>query len=288
MKVLVSGSSGFIGQHVAASLAAGGHEVVPFDHPRDVCDYTSLLDACQDVDGIINLAGQLGTTELLGAEHTAAEVNILGAINVYDVGKALDIPVVQIGTGHKGQPNTYAITKAAAEDLALARAQWTGAKITVVRAFHVYGPGQKACPPHGHSQVRKIMPSFLCRALTGMPLQVYGSGEQVIDLVHVADVADVLVGALWGPYGTVIQAGTGKPVTVLQAAEDVLSAVAPTGIVEHLPMRPGEPEAASVVADAPSCPNPWPYKLLDTALWYREMLDQQEVGHGAVREPATG
>src|SRR6185437_10705172 len=268
MKVLVSGSSGFIGQWVSLSLAAGGHEMVPYDHPDDVCDLKALLAACEDVGGIIHLAGRLGTSELLGSEHEAAKVNILGAVNAHDVATQLGIPLVQIGTGHKGQPNTYAITKACAEDLALARARWTGAKITVVRAFHVYGAGQKPCAPHGTSPVRKIMPSFICRALTRMPLQVYGSGQQQIDLVHAADVADKLVGALWGPYGTVIQAGTGKPVTVARAAKDVLHAVAPTGTIEYMAMRPGEPEDTSVVADAPACPNPWPHRLLETVIWY--------------------
>src|SRR6185437_1501719 len=119
MKVLVSGSSGFIGQWVSLSLAAGGHGMVPYDHPDDVCDLKALLAACEDVGGIIHLAGRLGTSELLGSEHEAAKVNILGAVNAYDVATQLGIPLVQIGTGHKGQPNTYAITKACAEDLAL-------------------------------------------------------------------------------------------------------------------------------------------------------------------------
>lgn len=280
MKVLVTGSAGFIGQWVSLSLEAAGHEMVAFDHPNDVADYNLLLMACdgsEPVEGIIHLAGRLGTSELLGSEHEAAKVNILGAINAYDVAAKLGIPLVQIGTGHKGQPNTYAITKACAEDLALARAQWTGAKITVVRAFHVYGAGQKPPPPHGRAVVRKIMPSFICRALTRMPVEIYGTGQQRIDLVHAADVADVLVQALQGPYGTVVQAGTGKATTVTQAAKDVLHAVAPTGVISYHAMRAGEPEDSWVVADAPACPNPWPHRLMETVMWYRRLLDAAQV-----------
>ena len=118
-------------------------------------------------EAIINLAGVLGTPELFGSEHRAAQVNILGAVNVYDAAAKLGIPVVQIGTGHKGQPNPYAITKACAEDLGLARARWLGEKITVVRAYHVYGPGQLPGPPHGPAGVHKFFPTFACRALSG-------------------------------------------------------------------------------------------------------------------------
>jgi nucleoside-diphosphate-sugar epimerase len=129
----------------------------------------------------------------------SSQVNILGALNVYDAAAARDIPVVQIGTGHKGQPNPYAITKACAEDLGLARAGVGGERIVVVRAFHAYGPGQKACAPHGRGTVRKIVPSMVCRALTGMPVQVNGSGDQAIDLVYVDDVAAALADALHAP-----------------------------------------------------------------------------------------
>jgi UDP-glucose 4-epimerase len=179
---------------------------------------------------------------------------------------------VQIGTGHKGQLNPYAVTKGCAEDLALARAA-QGQPITVVRAYHAYGPGQKTCPPHGTGDVRKIVPSFVCRALTGMPLEIYGSGEQLIDLVHVDDVATVLAGALGGPFGTVVEAGTGKPTSVLDAARTVIETCGSRSEITHLPMRIGEPEATRVVAGRPECPNPWPHRLEETIDYYRTLLD---------------
>lgn len=272
MRVLVTGAHGFIGRHVVAVLQARGDEVLAYDHPRDVRWRQSLRVAAADADGIVNLAGVLGTAEIIGAEREAAEVNILGALNVLDVAARFGIPVVQIATGHEGQPNPYAITKRCATELALSRARWTAQPVTVVRAYHVYGPGQKMCPPHGTSSVRKVVPSFVARALTGMPLEVNGSGRQLVDLVHVSDVAKVLVEALDGPYGEVVEAGTGKPTTVLQAAEDVIEHVGASTVVMHMPMRLGEPEEAEVVAAEPLCLNPWPYLLDETIDWYRENL----------------
>lgn len=278
MKVLVTGSGGFIGKYVKAALGKDGHECLEFDaRSGQYVDSRKALEEAvfSKADAIINLAGVLGTSELFegGRDHKAVEVNILGALNVYDVAAEAGIPVVQIGTGHKGQPNPYAITKAAAEELGLARALSNGEKITVVRAYHVYGPGQKMCAPHGDSPVRKIIPSFVCRALTGMPLEINGTGGQVIDLVYAADVADVLVRAIHGPWGGVIEAGTGLGTTVMMAAAEVLDRCnGDQNRKKFLPMRSGEPHDSSVVAKNPACWNDWPYMLNETIQWYREQL----------------
>lgn len=271
-RVLVTGSAGFIGRWVCHALAARGIEPIPFDKPETVLDCGHLYAATSTADGVINLAGVLGTPETFGAERYAADVNILGAINVFDVAAARRIPVVQIGTGHKGQPNPYAITKGAAEDLALARARYCGERIAVVRAFHVYGEGQIPCAPHGPAKVRKIVPSFICRALTGMDIMVNGDGQQLIDLVYVEDVASVLVDALTARPGALLHAGTGKPSTVAQVARTVLTATGSVSRTVTGADRPGEPAGSVVVADAPECPNPWPHRLAETVEWYRTLL----------------
>jgi nucleoside-diphosphate-sugar epimerase len=273
VRVLVTGSSGFIGQHVCAELTRRGHDPVPFDRPNDVRNAGALTILAQGCGGIVNLAGMLGTPELFGAEGLAADINILGAITVYDVAALLGIPVVQIGTGHKGQPNPYAITKACAEDLGLARARWLGEKITVVRAYHVYGPGQLPGPPYGPAGVHKFFPTFACRALSGEPLELCGGGGQLIDPVHVSDVATALADAISGPYGQVVEAGCGKPVSVAEVASDIADAIPGSSeMLAVVPGRPGEPRDAEVVAEVPACRNPWPYLVPETVEWYRQWL----------------
>ena len=276
MNVLVTGSAGFIGRWVRDALHRDGHVMIPFDGDRDVRDPHAVAKALEEdhAEAVINLAGVLGTAETFGdGERQAADVNIVGAVTIFDAAARAGIPVVQIGTGHKGQPNPYAITKGAAEDLALGRAQWKGERIAVVRAYHAYGPGQKAFPPHGQSRVRKIIPSFVCRALTGMPLEVNGDGTQLIDLVHVADVADVLVKAIGGPYGAVTEAGTGKATSVYAAATEVITRCGGPSRIVRVPMRDGEPEGTAVVARNPACAaHPWPYQLNETIMSYHDYL----------------
>lgn len=274
VRILVAGSGGFIGKALRTEAEARGHTVIPYDQPRDVCDRDGLLAAMTGTraEAVINLAGVLGTEEIFGSEANAAAVNIIGAINVYDAALSVGIPVVQIGTGHKGQPNPYAITKACAEDLGLARARYGTDRIVIVRAYHAYGPGQKACPPHGPGAVRKIVPSMVCRALTGMPVQVNGDGDQLIDLVHVEDVAAALVDGLAAAPGSVIEAGTGKPTSVIDAAWTIIDRCRSESQVEHVAPRRGEPEHARVVAETPACPHPWPWGLDSTIGYYRRIL----------------
>lgn len=272
MRVLVTGGSGFIGSAVQAELRRRELEPVVLDLPWDVNDPRDVDEAVRVVDAVIHLAGRLGTAETFGDERAVAQTNILGALNVADACARRDIPMVQIGTGHKGQANPYAITKACAEDLFIGRAQVTGQRINVVRAFHAYGPGQKACAPHGSSPVRKIIPSFVCRALDGLSIEINGSGEQLIDLVHVDEVARVLVDALEGPWGEVLEAGTGHAITVNQAAGIVAKRCASDSAIVHVPMRAGEPELSAVVAIDPLCEHAFPWRLDEVIEYYAEVV----------------
>ena len=124
-----------------------------------------------------------------------------------------------------------------------------------VRALNAYGPRQVAAAPYGPSRVRKIMPSFVCRALSGEPIEVYGDGTQVMDMIYVSDVAYVLVSTLEHlADGSIIEqpieAGSGVETTVNDIANAVIAEVG-RGEIKHLPMRPGEPPQ-SVVLGNPS------------------------------------
>jgi nucleoside-diphosphate-sugar epimerase len=124
--------------------------------------------------------------------------------------------------------------------------------------------------------VHKFFPTFACRALSGQQLELCGGGGQLIDPVHVSDVAVALADAISGPYGQVVEAGCGKPVSVAQVASDIADAAGYADLWQRLvlevPGRPGEPRDAEVVATVPACRNPWPYLVPETVEWYRQWL----------------
>jgi UDP-glucose 4-epimerase len=287
LRVLVTGGNGWIGKATVTQLEAAGHTVTVFDTSGGL-DITRSLDVrvtVQDArpDVVINLAGVLGTSETYDHLALTTMVNVMGAVHLLTECAALGIPVVQIGTGHKGQLNPYAVTKACAEDLALClRAE--GHQVAVVRAYHAYGPGQKVLKADGGTgKVQKIFPTFAVAALRGEPIKVYGSGNNVIDMVHVDDVAEALVSAAEAlTSGTrtiggvahddagVWQAGTGVPRTVLEVAAALADAAGSTAGVVHLPMRRGEPDGAVVVAPSGSalCADRWETEMPESLRWY--------------------
>lgn len=266
MEILLTGF-GFIGRHVCTELQERGHAVSVLDRRPDIASAAELgvLPVVGDIrdgalmrhlvpsyDGVVHLAGLLGTAELINDPADAVETNITGALNVFQgcrAARALGRAVrcVHITVGNHFMDNPYAITKSTSERFAKMFNIEHGTDIRVVRALNAYGPYQK------HLPVRKIVPTFVRAALSGEPVTVYGDGEQVMDMIHVRDVARILADALFvARVEGVISAGTGRRLTVNDIARLVISEAGSSSRVLHLPMRPGEPEGSVVLGDPTS------------------------------------
>lgn len=299
MKIGITGGSGFIGSWTAQRAVEMGHQVVVLDRTGhlkstvgemvkagtaalflgDVRDSTGMAELAAHVDGIIHLAACLGTQETIRNPFPAAETNIVGGLNFLEACAQYDTPGVYIGVGNHWMNNSYSITKTTVERFVKMYNAERGTRVNVVRAVNAYGPGQSVAPPYGPAKVRKITPAFVCRALTGAPIEIYGDGNQVSDMVHVSDVATVLIRALEeAAKGNVIpvpvEVGPYDSLTVNQVADIVRHAagqwraghnpVGKTGLdlatfdsndlgqvvdLVHLPMRPGEVPGDKVTAN---------------------------------------
>jgi UDP-glucose 4-epimerase len=267
--VLVTGASGFIGLHVVDTLLACNRSVLAFDHVDrrashapgvgcylgDIRDEAAVAEAMAHCGSWIHLAGVLGTQETIQYPRSAAEINVLGGLNVLEQAARVKAPGVNIAVGNYWMDNTYSITKSLVERFCSMYRVERGLPVTVVRALNCYGPGQSVAAPYGQSRVRKIIPSFIARALHGDPIEVYGDGSQVMDMIFVTDVAAILVDALEHAENGVVpdfalEAGTGRRTTVLEIAETVCDVVGvDRSCISHLPMRPGEPEHSVVLGD---------------------------------------
>lgn len=300
MKVLVTGGAGFIGRATCYALRGGGHEPVILDRHRvprpvevllgDVRDATAVTEACAHADAVIHLAGVLGTQETIQNPRPAAEVNVLGGLNVLEACAQYGLPLVNIAVGNWFEHSTYSISKHVVERFAVMYERYRGLPVCSVRALNAYGPGQAVAQPYGPSRVRKVIPSFVSRALHGDPIEVYGDGSQVMDMIHVRDVAAVLVAALedvaaHGSPGVTYEAGTGRHTTVLDIAQAVQAEVERQAgkrpDITRLPMRPGETPGVVVAADVSTLERlgfkagdftPLEEGLAETVGWYREQF----------------
>lgn len=303
-KVLVTGGSGFIGSYVVNNLKE--QEIIPiiFDRNKhivsedeiflgDVRDYTSVSEAVAISDGVIHLAGVLGTSETVTDPKPAIDTNIYGSINVFQACKKYNKKCVYISVGNYWMNNSYSITKNTAERFAWMFNNELDTNIAIVRALNAYGPGQK------HAPVRKIIPNFIIPALKDESIIVYGDGSQIMDMIYVEDVADILVRALLVEHNNYkysptkdsnlspkFDAGTGIRTNVQEIAELVIKMVG-SGSIENVPMRKGEPEKSVVLGN----PNtllplyygnlpyllPLKYGLSRTIPYYRSLLESGKI-----------
>lgn len=288
MKVLVTGASGFIAGHVIEELHNRDVDVIGLvrhvgnlgqttigaladvAYLGDVRDKEVVEKAVASADGVINLAGILGTQETINNPYPSVEVNILGGLNVLEACRLWKIPLVQIAVGNYWMNNSYSITKTTAERFVDMYVKEHGVKANTVRALNAYGERQKPRP------VRKIIASFITRALANEPIQVYGDGMQKMDMIYVKDVAKILVDTLLvsTSYGNLYEAGTGIGYTVKEIAETIIRLSGSKSQIEYLPMRAGEPPHSEVIAQNPVQFN---YTTLEDGLtktieWYESQV----------------
>jgi UDP-glucose 4-epimerase len=268
-KVLVTGASGFIGGYVTRRLLERGLTPLCFDRQDkghrpegsefflgDITNDVDVTEAMAHADGWIHLAGVLGTAETINNPRPAAATNILGGLNVFQAAAQYKVPGVNIAVGNHWFNNTYSITKSTMERFAKMYNTDRGTEITVVRALNAYGPHQVAAPPYGPSKVKKIMPAFVNAALRGLPIEVYGTGDNRMDMIYVSNVANILVLALeytekYGAPSIAFEAGTGQAPTVNDIAKmvnEVCNNMTSPGI-KHIGMRAGEKEGELVIGN---------------------------------------
>lgn len=269
-KIAVTGGSGFLGNATIRIARELGYEAWAFDTSlgNDILGY---LGSLREAECVIHLAGVLGTSELFDTPEVAVDVNIKGAIRVLEWCKKNDASFVGI-TMLPVFPSVYTATKVCAQNLALAWHKAYGLPVSHVRAFNAFGSRQA----HGPGHPQKVIPTFAKAAWTNQPIPIWGDGTQTMDLIHVDDVARMLIRATEFTDGEMFDAGTGVAVTVNELAEWIIHHTGSTAGVEHLPMRKGE-EPTQVVATGEG----WEHldewtpaldwsKLKETVDWYKD------------------
>jgi UDP-glucose 4-epimerase len=268
VRILVTGGSGFIGQHVVAHLLERGDDVIIADLEKspnrdlvveevigDLRDPSVVMEAFGDgVDGVIHLAAltsviksienpygvyetNVGATQLLleRARQLGVDHFVLASTNavVGNVGDAViheDMPI---------RPLTpYGATKAAGEMLLSAYAASYAMTTVALRLTNVYGVGM---------QVKDSIVARMMRyAQTNGTLQVYGDGEQRRDYVFVSDAARAFVSAVGWNEPDVVVIGSAHSVSVNEIYELTCEITGVTFGYERIPAKLGEMPAVIV------------------------------------------
>ena len=175
----------------------------------DILDAKELKDAMEGANYVVHCAAIAGIDTVIKSPVSTMTVNLSGTANLLDAACGLEnckrVVVFSTSevfgthafrstesdstvTGTIGEARwTYAVSKLAAEHLAIAHHKENGLPTTVVRPFNVYGPGQV-----GEGALR----TFVQKALADEPIEIHGDGTQIRAWCYVDDMLDGLMAAM--------------------------------------------------------------------------------------------
>jgi len=306
MAKLVTGGAGFIGRHLVRELAKDS-EVRVLDIRIDASlrkelpqvkfheISVTLINTPQwegilhGVDVVYHLGGLLGTSELYSRILDAEYVNVCGTLSLLEAMRRNGATrLCFTSKPNMWRHNVYTITKENCERYIEMYRVIHGLEPVIFRPFNVYGPEEKVL------EYRKAVPYFIIAALKDEPLEVFGDGEQTMDLVYVRDCVEAFISLSQNPraIGEVIEIGSGVETSVNELAELVIKMTGSRSTVKHIPMRKGEVPDSKIRANTTMMDNTCQLStrtsleegLAETIAHYREHLDEYPVYNFPVSE----
>lgn len=229
-RVFITGASGFIGRHLAAALDSLGVEIVAPSRAQgfDIVDGPYSLAGVRHV---FHLAGETFVPDAWKRPVEFYRTNALGTVAALEASRAEGCSFTHVSAYVYGVPsrlpiaetdpvtpnNPYAFSKHAGEEACRWYARTHGMRVTSLRVFNVYGPGQA--------------PHFLIPTLVRQAVDPALEEIELLDLeprrdyVHIQDVVSALLASIPAEPGfAVYNVGSGGSVSVRELAGMVMQA----------------------------------------------------------------
>lgn len=292
MRVLVTGSAGFLGRHVTrhlreANFDVTGFDLLPIDEgvrsiAGDLCDLDAVRAAVAGQDVVVHI-GAIGDVYLAGERpELASAVNVTGSANIACAASDAGARVVYASTwevygepryqpideDHPCEPDhPYNITKLAGERVLLAADRLRDLPVIALRLGTAYGTGLRP---------NSVFRIFIDRARRGEPITIQGDGEQCRQFTHASDLCRAFELACRSDvHGVALNTVAPETVSIKQLAELVVARY-PTELTFGEP-RHGDVPPAVVSGDRISEILGWSAEIpFDQGL--DDLMDSVEVG----------
>ena len=198
-KILITGSSGTLGQPLLKELRSRGHDVYGCDlsHEKDEkyfrCDISEFRQMekvlSEGFDIVYNLAAEFGRVNGEEYYEQVWKSNVIGLRNILELQKKLGFKLIHASSSEiygdinaeyisedmspMPQGNDYAISKWVNELQCKNFQKRYGSDIMVLRFFNAYGPGEY------YNNYRSVVCLFCYRALFDIPYNVYKNYHRV-------------------------------------------------------------------------------------------------------------
>lgn len=271
--VLITGGAGFIGSHLVEALLARGYAVrilddlsfgkrsnLPLDNPKvellvgSVADAALVSQAAAGCQAVVHLAAVASVQASVDDPVSTHQSNFIGSLNVCEAMRAQGIRRVVFassaavyGNNGEGQaidedtpkaPLTpYASDKLASEYYFDFYRRQHALEPVIFRFFNIYGPRQDPSSPYSG-----VISIFTERAQQGVPISLFGDGEQTRDFFYVEDLVVLLVQALEQPQVDegAINVGLNGVTSLNQLLQALGTVVGQLPPVTYGPARPGD------------------------------------------------
>lgn len=273
MRVVITGGAGFIGSHLSDLFLSKGHSVVALDNlitgdlknighlfgNKDFTfikhDVTQFIHVPGKVDAVLHFAspaspidylefpiptlkvGALGTHKALGlALEKKARFLLASTSEVY--GDPLVNPQPESYWGNVnpvGPRGVYDEAKRFAEAMAMAYQRYHGLKVRIVRIFNTYGPRMR--PNDG-----RAIPNFICQALAGKPITMYGDGSQTRSFCYVDDLVAGIYKLLNSSVNEPVNIGNPHEMTLQELALEIKRLTKSRSRIVYRPLPVDDPK----------------------------------------------
>ena len=233
----------------------------------DICDSRAMVEALRSFRPhyVINLAAESHVDRSITGADTFVKTNVMGTFSLLEATRGywqsltepekIDFRFLHVSTDEvygsldsegsfdEGMPydpsSPYAASKAASDHLAIAWHRTYGLPVVVSNCSNNYGPYQFP---------EKLIPLTILNAIEGMPLSIYGKGDNVRDWLYVEDHARALhLIASKGQPGAKYNVGgrnEHRNIDVVERICAILDRIRPrafphSSLVQHVSDRPG-------------------------------------------------
>jgi GDP-4-dehydro-6-deoxy-D-mannose reductase len=196
-KILITGSTGFIGKALVDFLKSHAYEILEF--PREKGDITQKENwkTIGKVDFVIHLAARNFVPDSWKESSNFLETNVIGTSRMLEYAKEHDSKVIFVSAYLYGKPeilpineshpfvpnNPYALSKCLSEEVCRFHSQYSEMDITVLRLFNVYGPGQRTS---------FLIPTIINQCLKNEKIEVLDLKPKR-DYVYIEDVLNAIL-----------------------------------------------------------------------------------------------